>query len=49
MPLLECELDGRALPVVTKAGGFGQPGSIYNAWRWLADKNKTANIAQANV
>ena len=49
MPLLECQFDGRTLPVVTKAGGFGQPDSIYNAWRWLADKNKTANIAQANV
>lgn len=49
MPLLECHLDGKALPVVTKAGGFGQPESIYNAWRWLADKSKTANTAQANA
>lgn len=49
MPLLECHLGARALPVVTKAGGFGQPESIYNAWRWLADKSKTANSAQANA
>ncbi|WP_236654979.1 four-carbon acid sugar kinase family protein [Burkholderia pyrrocinia] len=49
MPLLACHLGGRALPVVTKAGGFGQPESLYNAWRWLADKSKTANTAQANV
>ncbi|KXU85949.1 serine kinase [Caballeronia megalochromosomata] len=48
MPLLTCRLGERALPIVTKAGGFGQPESIYNAWRWLADKSKTAKPAQAN-
>jgi 4-hydroxythreonine-4-phosphate dehydrogenase len=48
MPLLQCQLAGRALPVVTKAGGFGQPNSIYNAWRWLAEKSKTANTAHVN-
>ncbi|MFP3560373.1 nucleotide-binding domain containing protein, partial [Paraburkholderia sp. SIMBA_049] len=49
MPLLECRLHGKTLPVVTKAGGFGQPGSIHHAWRRLANQGKTANTAQTNL
>jgi len=36
MPLLHARLAGRVLPVVTKAGGFGAPGSLHAAWRRLA-------------
>ncbi|RQR53863.1 four-carbon acid sugar kinase family protein [Burkholderia sp. Bp9140] len=49
MPLLECRLHGRTLPVVTKAGGFGQPASIHHAWRRLANEGKTADTAQTNL
>ena len=49
MPLLECRLQGKTFPVVTKAGGFGQPGSIHHAWRRLANEGKTANTAQTNL
>jgi len=48
MPLLECRLHGNALPVVTKAGGFGQPESIYHAWRRLANTGEPADTAQPN-
>ncbi len=36
VPLLATTYDGRVLPVVTKAGGFGQPETLYCAWRRLA-------------
>ncbi len=36
MPLLHARLAGRVLPVVTKAGGFGAPGSLHAAWQRLA-------------
>lgn len=49
MPLLECRLQARTLPVVTKAGGFGQPASLHHAWRRLANEGKTANTAQTNL
>ncbi|RQR24561.1 four-carbon acid sugar kinase family protein [Burkholderia sp. Bp9143] len=49
MPLLECRLPGKTLPVVTKAGGFGQPGSLHHAWRRLANEGKTANTDQINL
>lgn len=49
MPLLECRLHGKALPVVTKAGGFGQPESLYRAWRRLANEGKTAATTQINL
>jgi len=49
MPLLECRLHGRTLPVVTKAGGFGQPESIHHAWRRLANAGKAANTAPINL
>lgn len=48
MPLLECQLQGKALPVVTKAGGFGRPESIHHAWCRLANARKTADTAQSN-
>ncbi|WP_322052946.1 4-hydroxythreonine-4-phosphate dehydrogenase PdxA [Paraburkholderia bannensis] len=35
VPLLVGAHDGRRLPVVTKAGGFGQPETLYRAWRRL--------------
>ena len=37
LPLLHARLTGvgRALPVVTKAGGFGAPGSLHAAWQRL--------------
>ncbi len=39
MPLLHAQLTGvdRVLPVVTKAGGFGTPGSLHAAWRRLIE------------
>ncbi|MCK4126954.1 4-hydroxythreonine-4-phosphate dehydrogenase PdxA [Ralstonia pseudosolanacearum] len=39
MPLLHAQLTGvgRVLPVVTKAGGFGAPGSLHAAWRRLIE------------
>ncbi|MFV8604300.1 4-hydroxythreonine-4-phosphate dehydrogenase PdxA [Ralstonia pseudosolanacearum] len=39
MPLLHARLTGvgRVLPVVTKAGGFGTPGSLHAAWRRLIE------------
>lgn len=49
MPLLECRLQGKTLPVVTKAGGFGQPASIHHAWHRLANDGKTTNTAQTNL
>ncbi|RQS33935.1 four-carbon acid sugar kinase family protein [Burkholderia sp. Bp8990] len=49
MPLLECRLQGNTLPVVTKAGGFGRPDSIYHAWRRLANAGKPADTAQTNL
>ncbi|MPV59541.1 serine kinase [Burkholderia sp. HI2761] len=48
MPLLECRLQGKTFPVVTKAGGFGQPESIHHAWRRLAQERKTADTTQSN-
>ncbi|MFT0170488.1 4-hydroxythreonine-4-phosphate dehydrogenase PdxA [Paraburkholderia mimosarum] len=36
VPLLAATYGGRSLPVVTKAGGFGQPDTLYRAWRRLA-------------
>ncbi|MGO4326165.1 4-hydroxythreonine-4-phosphate dehydrogenase PdxA [Cupriavidus sp. 2TAF22] len=36
MPLLHASLPGGMLPVVTKAGGFGTPGSLHAAWQRLA-------------
>jgi len=35
VPLLAATHGGRALPVVTKAGGFGQPETLYRAWQRL--------------
>ncbi|RQS66495.1 4-hydroxythreonine-4-phosphate dehydrogenase PdxA [Burkholderia sp. Bp8963] len=35
VPLLAAEHAGRTLPVVTKAGGFGQPDTLYRAWQRL--------------
>ncbi|OXI28983.1 serine kinase [Burkholderia sp. AU16741] len=49
MPLLECRLHDSALPVVTKAGGFGRPESIYHAWRRLANTGNPADTAQTNL
>lgn len=39
MPLLHAQLTGvgGVLPVVTKAGGFGTPGSLHAAWRRLIE------------
>ena len=39
MPLLHARLNGvgRVLPVVTKAGGFGAPGSLHAAWQRLIE------------
>ncbi|GCB05806.1 4-hydroxythreonine-4-phosphate dehydrogenase PdxA [Ralstonia sp. SET104] len=39
MPLLHARLTGvgRVLPIVTKAGGFGAPGSLHTAWRRLIE------------
>ncbi|PTB22338.1 4-hydroxythreonine-4-phosphate dehydrogenase PdxA [Trinickia symbiotica] len=36
VPLLTSPFDGRIMPVVTKAGGFGQSETLYRAWRRLA-------------
>ncbi|MFX1734026.1 4-hydroxythreonine-4-phosphate dehydrogenase PdxA [Paraburkholderia sp. A1RI_3L] len=36
VPLLVAAHAGRTLPVVTKAGGFGRPDTLYRAWRRLA-------------
>jgi len=36
MPLLLARRPGPPLPVVTKAGGFGTPGSLHAAWNRLA-------------
>ncbi|WP_118183075.1 4-hydroxythreonine-4-phosphate dehydrogenase PdxA [Paraburkholderia phosphatilytica] len=36
VPLLAATHAGRNLPVVTKAGGFGNPETLYRAWRRLA-------------
>jgi 4-hydroxythreonine-4-phosphate dehydrogenase len=36
VPLLLADVQGRStLPVITKAGGFGQPDTLYNAWQRL--------------
>ncbi|MGF6729809.1 4-hydroxythreonine-4-phosphate dehydrogenase [Paraburkholderia youngii] len=35
VPLLAATHGGRTLPVVTKAGGFGQSDTLYRAWRQL--------------
>jgi 4-hydroxythreonine-4-phosphate dehydrogenase len=35
VPLLAATHGGRTLPVVTKAGGFGQSDTLYRAWRRL--------------
>ncbi|MCP3728113.1 4-hydroxythreonine-4-phosphate dehydrogenase PdxA [Paraburkholderia sp. CNPSo 3272] len=35
VPLLAATYGGRTLPVVTKAGGFGQPETLYRAWQRL--------------
>lgn len=36
VPLMRARYHGRTFPVVTKAGGFGQPDTLYRAWRQLA-------------
>ncbi|WP_081026106.1 4-hydroxythreonine-4-phosphate dehydrogenase PdxA [Ralstonia solanacearum] len=41
MPLLHARLADRALPVVTKAGGFGGPAALSCAWRRLAGAERT--------
>lgn len=33
VPLMRARYQGRDFPVVTKAGGFGQPDTLYRAWR----------------
>jgi len=35
VPLMVTDHLGRVLPVVTKAGGFGQPDTLYRAWQKL--------------
>ncbi|EJL81579.1 4-hydroxythreonine-4-phosphate dehydrogenase [Herbaspirillum sp. CF444] len=35
VPLMVADHLGRVLPVVTKAGGFGQPDTLYRAWQKL--------------
>jgi 4-hydroxythreonine-4-phosphate dehydrogenase len=35
VPLLAADHEGRTLPVVTKAGGFGRPDTLYRAWQRL--------------
>ncbi|WP_432240124.1 4-hydroxythreonine-4-phosphate dehydrogenase PdxA [Herbaspirillum robiniae] len=35
VPLMVAEHHGRILPVVTKAGGFGRPDTLYRAWQQL--------------
>jgi len=47
MPLQHARLAGRVLPVVTKAGGFGAPGSLHTAWRRLASTERTSENARA--
>ncbi|MEX3764551.1 4-hydroxythreonine-4-phosphate dehydrogenase PdxA [Paraburkholderia phenoliruptrix] len=45
VPLLAAAHAGRTLPVVTKAGGFGQPDTLYRAWQRLAAMQQA--VAQA--
>lgn len=45
VPLLTAAHAGRTLPVVTKAGGFGQPDTLYRAWQRLAAMQQA--VAQA--
>ncbi|WMY07026.1 4-hydroxythreonine-4-phosphate dehydrogenase PdxA [Paraburkholderia phenoliruptrix] len=45
VPLLAAAHAGRTLPVVTKAGGFGQPETLYRAWQRLAAMQQA--VAQA--
>ncbi|QUN32155.1 4-hydroxythreonine-4-phosphate dehydrogenase PdxA (plasmid) [Cupriavidus sp. KK10] len=41
VPLLLADMHGRsALPVITKAGGFGRPDTLYNAWQRLVAMQK---------
>lgn len=47
VPLMQGLHQGRAFPVVTKAGGFGQPDTLYRAWRQLHTAAAHRDAAQA--
>ncbi|MFJ3055207.1 4-hydroxythreonine-4-phosphate dehydrogenase PdxA [Herbaspirillum sp. NPDC087042] len=47
VPLMQALHQGRAFPVVTKAGGFGQPDTLYRAWRQLHDAARPSTGEEA--
>ncbi len=47
VPLMQALYQGRAFPVVTKAGGFGQPDTLYRAWRQLHDAARPSTGEEA--
>ncbi|WP_434112215.1 4-hydroxythreonine-4-phosphate dehydrogenase PdxA [Paraburkholderia caffeinilytica] len=49
VPLLHAEHNGRRLCVVTKAGGFGHPGTLHLAWRTLAGVQRIARPNEATI
>ncbi|MFM0637567.1 4-hydroxythreonine-4-phosphate dehydrogenase PdxA [Paraburkholderia metrosideri] len=49
VPLLHADHNGRRLCVVTKAGGFGHPGTLHLAWRKLAGVQRIARPHEATI
>ncbi|MBU7441940.1 4-hydroxythreonine-4-phosphate dehydrogenase PdxA [Paraburkholderia fungorum] len=49
VPLLHADHNGRRLYVVTKAGGFGHPGTLHVAWRKLAGVQRLARPIEATL
>lgn len=49
VPLLHADHNGRRLCVVTKAGGFGHPGTLHLAWRKLAGVQRIARPIEATL